>query len=85
MDYELAIHNAVSVVWPSATRRGCNFHYKKALLKHLKQTDIWEDYLIKDQPIQEYIAMTGAIAYVPETDVPQPWRHLKPPTTCRHG
>ena len=71
MDYELAIQNAVSVLWPSATRRGCNFHYKKALLNHLKQTDIWEECLIEDSPIREYFTMTGAIAYVPETDVPQ--------------
>ena len=44
----------------------------------MKQTDIWEEYLIEDSPIREYFAMTGAIAYVPETDVPQAWRHLKP-------
>ena len=37
LDYELAIHNAVAEVWPSTTRRGCNFHFKQSLLKHLRQ------------------------------------------------
>ena len=78
MNYELVIHNAVAEVWPSTTRRGCNFHYKKALLKHLKRTDIWEEYLIENSPIREFFAMTGAIAYVPEADVLQAWRLLKP-------
>ena len=78
MDYELAIHNAVASVWPSTTRRGCNFHYKKALLKHVKQTNIWEEYLTPNSPVRDFFAMTGAIAYVPETDVPRIWRHLKP-------
>ena len=76
--YELAIHNAVASVWPSTTRRGCNFHYKKALLKHVKQTNIWEEYLTPNSPVRDFFAMTGAIAYVPETDVPRIWRHLKP-------
>jgi len=80
MDYELAIHNAVAAVWPSSssTGRGCNFHYKKALLKHVKQRNIWEEYLTPNSPVREFFAMTGAIAYVPETDVPRIWRHLKP-------
>ena len=109
MDYnELAIHNEVAAVWPSTTRRGCNFHYnyKKALLKHVKQTNIWEEYLrgrshitsfrnppppppsadyvicerplTPNSPVREFFAMTGAIDYLPETDVARIWRHLKP-------
>ena len=78
-DYDqLAIHNAVAAVWPSTTRRGCNFHYKKALLKHVKQTNIWEEYLTPNSPVWEFFAMTGAIDYLPETDVDRIWRHLKP-------
>ena len=50
MDYELAIHNAVAAAWPSTTGRGCNFHYKKGLLKHVKQTNIWVEYLTPNVP-----------------------------------
>jgi hypothetical protein len=53
LDNELAIHNAVAEVWPSTTRRGCNFHYKKAPLKQLRWTDIWEEYLIENSPIRK--------------------------------
>ena len=78
MDYELAIHNAVAAVCPSSTGRGCNFHYKKGLLKRVKQTNIWEEYLTPNSPVREFFAMTGAIDYLPETDVARIWRHLKP-------
>ena len=27
MGHNFAVHNAVATVWPSTTRRGCNFHY----------------------------------------------------------
>ena len=36
LDYETAIHNAVSEVDPFSTLRGCFFHHKKALFKHLR-------------------------------------------------
>ncbi|KAL5247535.1 hypothetical protein ACHWQZ_G019425 [Mnemiopsis leidyi] len=48
LDYELAIHNAVAEVYPSSTRRGCFFHHKKALFKHLRQADLLDEYLVPD-------------------------------------
>ena len=80
MDYEIAIHRAVEAVWPSSSRRGCQLHYKKALLRKVKQFDLWEEYLLQDSPIREHIAMVmvGAIAFVPEGEVPRVWRQLKP-------
>jgi hypothetical protein len=77
-DYELAIHNAVAEVWPSCTRRGCYFHHKKSLFKHLKQDDLAEEYAIPGSEIRTSFKMMGAIAFVPEYDVPRVWRLLKP-------
>ena len=78
MDYELAIHNTAAEIWPSSTRRGCQFHYKKALLKKVKQSDLWTEYLVPDSPIREHFAMIGALAFVPLSDLNTTWRHLKP-------
>ena len=77
-DFELAVHNAVAEVWPSSTRRGCNFHHKKALLKHLRQCDLMEEYLVTDSVVREHFKMMGAIAFVPVYDVPRVWRYVKP-------
>ena len=51
---------------------------KCALFKHLRQSDLMEEYLIPDFPVREYFSMMGAIASVPVDKVEQTWRHLKP-------
>jgi hypothetical protein len=43
-DYEKALQNAIQSVWPSATLRGCYFHYKKCLWKHFAQSDLVPEY-----------------------------------------
>ncbi|KAL5270104.1 hypothetical protein ACHWQZ_G000980 [Mnemiopsis leidyi] len=78
LDYELAIHNAVAEVYPSSTRRGCFFHDKKALFKHLRQADLLDEYLVPDSSVRKFFSMICAIAFVPEDEVAQTWRHLKP-------
>lgn len=78
MDYELAIHNAVSSVWPSSTRRGCFFHFKKALFRNLVQSNLGEEYSVPDSDIRKSFALMGALAFVPENDVLTCWRHLEP-------
>ena len=78
LDYELAIHNAVAEVWPSTTRRGCNFHFKQPLLKHLRQCDLIEEYRIENSPVRDGFAKMGALAFVPVEEVERVWRNLKP-------
>ena len=74
----MAIHNAVATVLPSPTRRGCNFHFKENLFKHLQQCDLVEEYKIENSPVRQNFAMMGAIAFVPVTEVDRVWRYLKP-------
>ena len=78
LDYELAIHNAVAEVCPSTTRRGCNFHFKQSLLKHLRQCDLIEEYRIENSPVRDGFAKMGALAFVPVEEVERVWRNLKP-------
>ena len=48
MSLPSTFHNAVVEVCPSTTRRGCNFHFKQSLLKHLRQCDLIEEYRIEN-------------------------------------
>ena len=77
-DYELSIHNAVAEVWPSSTRRGCYFHHKKSLWKHLQQLDLAEEYAVPGSDVRTNFKMMGALAFVPEDEVRRVWRLLKP-------
>ena len=38
-DFDTGLHNAISSVWPSATIRGCYFHFKQALSDSLDLLD----------------------------------------------
>ena len=78
LDYELAIHNAVAEVCPSTTRRGCNFHFKQSLLKHLRQCDLIEEYRIENSPVRDGFAKMGALGFAPVEEVERVWRNLKP-------
>ena len=75
LDYVLAIHNAVAEVWPSTTRRGCNFRFKQSLMKHLRQCDLIEEYRIENSPVRDGFAKMGDLAFFP---VERVWRNLKP-------
>ena len=39
-DHDIGIHNVIAEVWPFSTRRGCYFHHKKSLWKHLQLLDL---------------------------------------------
>ena len=77
-DHDIGIHNAIAEVWPFSTRRGCYFHHKKSLWKHLQQLDLTEEYAVPGSDIRKYFKMMGALAFVPEDDVRRVWRLLKP-------
>ena len=36
-DYELGLRNAIQEVWPSATVRGCYFHFKQSLWRNFQR------------------------------------------------
>ena len=73
-----AMMDAVEQVWPATTVRGCYFHHKQALFRKLQQHNLVEEYRVPESDIRRYFQMMGAIAFVPEDDVPTAWRFLKP-------
>jgi len=43
-DFELAAINAVKQVFPEVTVKGCNFHFRQAVLRRLKQEGLQQAY-----------------------------------------
>ena len=78
VDYEVAIRNAVQNVWPGTTLRGCWFHHKQTLWRHLQTEGLAADYSVVNSPIRKSFMMIGAIPFVPVSDVDMAWRLLKP-------
>ena len=73
VDYEAGIRNAVMKVWPGTTLRGCWFHHKQALYRHLQMDGLQADYMVVDSPIRKSFAQIGAIPFMDMA-----WRFLKP-------
>ena len=77
-DYEFALHNAIAHTWPSATVRGCYFHYSQALWRRLQREDLVLEYQVENSPIRKAFKMIKALPFVPEHLIPTAWRNLKP-------
>ncbi|XP_063682933.1 uncharacterized protein LOC134817602 [Bolinopsis microptera] len=71
VDYEIAIRNAVSNVWPGTTLR-------QSLWRHLQSEGLAADYSSDNSPIRKSFMQIGALPFVPVSDVDQAWRLLKP-------
>ena len=78
VDFEKAIHNAIDTVWPSSTKRGCNFHFNKDVFRNLKKSDCYSEYLIQGSEIRKLVSMCTDIAFIPESDVDQAWSFIRP-------
>ena len=67
-DYELAIRNSVSAIWPSTTVRGCLFNFKQAILRKAASIGLAPFQKIIGSPVRRTIQLFGALAFVPEGD-----------------
>ena len=79
-DYELAIRNSVSTIWPCTVVRGCLFHFKQALLRKAASIGLalFYNYKIIGSPVRRTIQLLGALAFVPEGDVYDAYHKIKP-------
>ena len=79
-DYELAIRNSVSTIWPCTVVWGCMFHFKQALLRKAASIGLalFYNYKIIGSPVRRTIQLLGALAFVPEGDVYDAYHKIKP-------
>ena len=77
-DYEQGLRNAIVNVWPGTTLRGCYFHHKQCLWRHLRNCDLIPEYNVIGSDIRKYFKMIGVKAFVHPIDIDTSWRRLKP-------
>ena len=77
-DFELAISNAVSQVYPSADLRCCDVHFKRALRKNIQKFHLQGLY-DNDSDFQLFISHIWALALVPSCDVVKVWNEIIEP------
>ena len=77
-DFEHAISNAVSQVYPSAIIRCCDVHFKRAVRKNIQKFHLQGLY-DTDSYFQLFISHLWALALVPASDVQKVWNEIIEP------
>lgn len=70
-DYEIAIMNAVSRVFPEAAVTGCYHHFNDAIWKYVKKIK-----LNRTSDGRNVARMSAIIPLVPEKDIPAAWNYI---------
>ena len=73
LDFERAEHIAIQNIFPSATIRGCLFHWKKTLIEHFNKIPGYKT----DSTVKAILHATSGVAFVPIEHVELTWQHIK--------
>ena len=78
-DFEQAAINAINVVFPEATVKGCSFHFREAVLRRVQHEGLRPMYDDKGNPIHRWLRKLMAMTGLPTFAVPLAWNWLKYP------
>jgi len=78
-DFEQAAINAINVVFPEATVKGCSFHFREAVLHRVQHEGLRPMYDDKGSPIHRWLRKLMAMTGLPTFAVPLAWNWLKYP------
>ena len=68
-DYEKGLHNALHSIVPSATIRGCYFHFKQALGRKMQAFELVPEYKVLASPVRKWFKIIGALPFVEPSTV----------------
>jgi len=68
VDFELAVHNAIRIVFPESHIRGCFFHLFQNLKKHLSSANLLTLYNTNPE-FSIHAKMIVSLAFVPQQDL----------------
>jgi len=77
-DFESGLIEAVRVQFPNALHSGCHFHFTQAIIRKMKEVGLYCAYrdTTRYPEIGEFIQMSMALAFVPDTEVQRQFEGL---------
>jgi hypothetical protein len=75
-DFEPAILAATKSVWPGVSEDGCNFHYKQALRRYVRQLPEISRHLLTESVHNHVLSMFMALSMLPANNIQAGYRAL---------
>lgn len=77
-DFELAAMNAIKQVFVGSRLKGCTFHFRQALMKHVTDLGLRPAYST-DPIVQDWIRQIMGLTLLPQTMISGVWERMKHP------
>jgi hypothetical protein len=79
-DFEIAAIKSIQDVFPECTVKGCSFHYRQAINRHVQQEGLKTAYEQTEPPeMRAWIRQIMALTSLPTFAIPLVWNFLKTP------
>jgi hypothetical protein len=75
-DFEASIRNAVSAIFPQASRRYCFFHLKKIVWRKMESLGLKKRYS-QNKKFASFIKQMCALAFLPPNEIPEAFNVIK--------
>lgn len=79
VDFELAAIEAISSVFPDSTVKGCTFHFRQALMRHVADEGLRSAYISGPPEVRTWIRQVMGLTLLPVAFVPLAWDTLRHP------
>jgi MULE transposase domain len=82
VDFEMAAIDAIATVFPAATVKGCTFHFRQALMRHVADEGLRAAYSADGSPeVRDWIRRIMGMTLLPVVFIPRAWEKLRFPPT----
>lgn len=81
-DFELAAVDAIKATFPDSKVKGCTFHFRQALMRHVADEGLRAAYISRTpSEVRDWIRQIMGLTLLPEVFIPRAWTFLKHPPT----
>jgi hypothetical protein len=84
-DFEIAAIKSIQDVFPECRLKGCSFHFRQAVMRHVQQEGLRKQYEDPKSEIRAWIRQIMSMSLLPTFAIPLAWEFLKNPPETGHS
>jgi len=80
VDFEIAAIDAIATVFPESTVKGCTFHFRQALMRHVADEGLRPSYSSSNPgEVRDWVRQIMGLTLLPVAFIPRAWEQLRRP------